>query len=244
MAGSAGSAALAMVGVVQRFSLSAGVAANLSDAYRGAACGLQWSNFYFPLLGGGSRPACYYFTYNTLYGDGGGAPSPPPAVFFSGRRSLFSAALHGWDGLEDAMSFNRRLLSSSDLDNTVMQAYERLLLVAVVLLGTAVLHWVTLRLWASCACSAKSSLPSLLVFPHLELLMLVVTTVAVAQSGGTLLAANTPQASGIGAAVVVYLAALVALLGALAFLIGRVRERIMEESKVSRYFSSFFFRPF
>eukprot|EP00955_Chlamydomonas_euryale_P003181 33695-Chlamydomonas_euryale.AAC.1 len=45
LAGSAGSASLGMVSAVQRFALTANVAANFSDAYRGAACGLQWANF-------------------------------------------------------------------------------------------------------------------------------------------------------------------------------------------------------
>ena len=50
-ASAAGASALGMVTSVQRFAVTAGVSANLSDLYRGVACGLQWSNFQV----GGSR---------------------------------------------------------------------------------------------------------------------------------------------------------------------------------------------
>ena len=109
VAGSAGSATFSMIGSVQRFALSAGVSANLSDMYRGAACGLQWSNLQLSILGSGTRPACKDFTYNNPPTTSTGrrlsswAPSGDP---FDGDLMVHHREEEGWSGISA-----RRLLA-------------------------------------------------------------------------------------------------------------------------------------
>jgi hypothetical protein len=180
MAGSVGSATLGMIGSVQRFALSAGVSANLSDAYRGAACGLQWSNFYFPILGGGARPACNNYIYNSVNCNTFLNTTPASALPSGRQRSVMSMLLWGLPSASqegtvlDTLSMalvvsgsilspssvamisasgnreGRQLLnSSSGTDAVVKQAYERLLLIALVFIGTYLIHWASLKLWAT-----------------------------------------------------------------------------------------------
>ncbi|GAX80764.1 hypothetical protein CEUSTIGMA_g8199.t1 [Chlamydomonas eustigma] len=268
MAGSVGSAALGMIGSIQRFALSAGVSANLSDAYRGAACGLQWSNFYFPILGGGARPACNDYIYNSVNGNTYFNNTMPSPILPSGRRRsvvsvlLWGLPLEGQEkaaqnllagrglgasdysqlytsdesviGMHDSRRSSRQLLDTSSGSNAVVkQAYERLLLIALAFFGTYLVHWLSLKLWATCSYSNTVAIPSLLVFPHLELMMLCVTVVAVAQSAGSLLSSAQPAASGIGSVVIIYLATLLAVLGSITVLIGKVRAKLLaQEMKV------------
>ena len=194
MAGSAGSATLSMIGAVQRFALSAGVSANLSDMYRGAACGLQWSNFQFSLLGSGSRPACQNYQYNAPVSSSPMSGTVPAA----GRRLAGAAALLGdWEDVElhgelfvslsdlntalyrqffnqdngvgsnDWTVGRRQLLgSSTPISQVVLQAYERLLIILIILVSGIILHWITLKLWASVRASTTSQSEPVSLYPY------------------------------------------------------------------------------
>ena len=191
MAGSAGSATLSMIGAVQRFALSAGVSANLSDMYRGAACGLQWSNFQFSLLGSGSRPACQNYQYNApvssspvsvtvpaagrrlaaLLGDWGeGVLLGELFVSFSDlNAALYHQHFNHDDGVgsSDWTVGRRQLLgSSTPISQVVLQAYERLLIILIILVSGIILHWITLKLWASVRASNNSQSEPVPLYPH------------------------------------------------------------------------------
>ncbi|KAG1671381.1 hypothetical protein FOA52_011878 [Chlamydomonas sp. UWO 241] len=217
LAGAAGSASLGMVFVVQRFALTANVAANFSDAYRGAACGLQWANFQFGLLGDVQPPSCKYYTYSyDLVADAGGG----------GRRALMGGSDEDWKYEGSGGHGRRALLSypSSDIDEVVRQAYERLLVVVIVCAGLTLAHWFALALWSSSGHTQGASLPSILVFPHLELLLGVLSVLALSQSAGALMGSGRGGPVVVGVLVLLYLLAFVSLLVLLAQYLNKVRQ--------------------
>jgi hypothetical protein len=63
------------------------------------------------------------------------------------------------------------------------QAYARLVIMASFLFFVVCAHWVTLKAWDVPYCCAGQRLPSLLVFPHLEILVCAVATLGLSEVG-------------------------------------------------------------
>eukprot|EP00955_Chlamydomonas_euryale_P107022 365741-Chlamydomonas_euryale.AAC.13 len=160
----------------------------------------------FDVLGSGEPPACKYYTYSY---------------------ELLLQEQQLQQGVRRQRSLLQLAYPSGDIDAVVTQAYERILIVAIVGFGALLLHWLALALWSSCACSMNASLPSLLVFPHIELLLAVVTVLALAQSAGALMASGRGGPAVVGVLVLVYLLSLLSLLVMLTRALSRTRGELL-----------------
>lgn len=145
----------------------------------------------------------------------------PTHLLYDGRRASLGKAARGSRALLAALPAN-------DLRQVEAQAYERLLLVLLCWITLLAGHWVALKLWASSVCSADHPLPSLLVFPHPELLLLFVTFLALSQSAGARLGLAQPLPIAIGAIAVAFLLAAVGFVAYVAFALTRCRAALLD----------------
>lgn len=145
----------------------------------------------------------------------------PPHLLYDGRGAPLGDAARGRRAL-------LATLPADDMRQVAAQAYERLLLVLLCWVALLAGHWVSLKLWASCVCSADRPLPSLLVFPHPELLLLFVTFLALSQSAGALLGLSQPLPIAIGAIVVAFLLAAIGFVAYIAFALTRCRAALLD----------------
>ncbi|KAG2494417.1 hypothetical protein HYH03_007469 [Edaphochlamys debaryana] len=203
---------LSMLQHMQFLSLTGDSAALLGETYADIAVYLSWTNYRYDITGLSAKA------------DEPTAPLSPagsPAGATSRRRSLQSGSSVGPGAPQGA----RRRLAQVDVELPSLgfsgttpaeaHAYNTLVVVAVLLVGSVLLHALVLWAWGRSAALRRVALPELFVYPSVELKLLDATITSVGGAAGTLVAvaAATNHAAAIAVACVscVWVAAVVGI---------------------------------